>query len=113
MGPIKSLGDRAAVRKPGRRAEETYFSGQITKDIIAGASRFGRLPVFGMTWADAFRDRSANFTQVVSELEFDYAVQGRQAGNIVHLSAQLFDARSGLTVWANRYELVVDNLFAA
>ena len=52
---------------------------------------------------------------LVTELGVDYAVRGsvRRAGNTVRLSAQLVDARSGLTLWADRYERVIDNLFAA
>ena len=68
-----------------------------------------------MTSSDAYRDRSADLSRLVTELGVDYAVQGsvRRAGNIVRLSAQLVDARSGLTLWAERYDRVIDNLFAA
>jgi adenylate cyclase len=114
----------AAARKPliivlplansGGNAEDTYFSDGITEDIIAGLSRFGRLAVLGMTSSNAYRDRVVDLPQLVTEIGVDYVVQGsvRRAGNIVRLSAQLADARSGLTLWAERYDRVVDNLFA-
>ena len=100
---------------PGGVAEEAYLSDGITEDIITGLSRFGRLAVLGMTSSNAYRDRSADLARLATELGVDYAVQGsvRRASNIVRLSAQLVDARSGLTLWAERYDRVIDNLFAA
>ncbi len=99
---------------PGGLAEEAYLSDGITEDVIAGLSRFGRLAVLGTTSSDVYRDRSSDMSSLVTELGVDYAVRGsvRRAGNIVRLSAQLVDARSGLTLWAERYDRVIDNLFA-
>ena len=103
------------LANPGGVAEEAYLSDGITEDIITGLSRFGRLAVLGMASSNAYRDRSADLDRLATELGVDYAVQGsvRRASNIVRLSAQLVDARSGLTLWAERYDRVIDNLFAA
>ena len=100
---------------PGGLAEESYLSEGITEDVIAGLSRFGRLAVLGTTSSDVYRDRSSDLSNLVTELGVDYAVRGsvRRAGNTVRLSAQLVDARSGLTLWAERYDRVIENLFAA
>ena len=100
---------------PGGLAEESYLSEGITEDVIAGLSRFGRLAVLGMTSSDVYRNHSSDLPKLVRELGVDYAVRGsvRRAGNTVRLSAQLVDARSGLTLWAERYDRVIENLFAA
>ncbi|MFC7399008.1 adenylate/guanylate cyclase domain-containing protein [Chelatococcus sp. GCM10030263] len=100
---------------PGGRAEETYLSDGITEDVIAGLSRFGRLAVLGMASSNAYRDRSVDLPRLVAELGVHYVVQGsvRRAGDFVRLSVQLVDARSGLALWAERYDRVIDSLFAA
>jgi TolB-like protein/Tfp pilus assembly protein PilF len=100
---------------PGGRTEETYLSDGITEDVIAGLSRFGRLAVLGMASSNAYRDRSVDLARLVAELGVHYVVQGsvRRAGELVRLSVQLVDARSGLALWAERYDRVIDNLFAA
>ncbi|MDW6020260.1 adenylate/guanylate cyclase domain-containing protein [Mesorhizobium sp. BAC0120] len=100
--------------KSGGQAEEAYLSDGITEDVIAGLSRFGRLAVLGMASSDAYRDRTAALPDLVKELGVDYAVQGsvRRAGETIRLSVQLIDARSGLAIWAERYDRIIDNLFA-
>ena len=121
-GPLPMV---AEARKPliivlpfttsGGLSEESYFSEGITEDVIAGLSRFGRLAVLGTTSSDFYRDRSSDLSSLVTELGVDYAVRGsvRRAGNTVRLSVQLLDTRSGLTLWAERYDRVIENLFAA
>jgi TolB-like protein len=102
------------LASPGGQTEESYLSDGITEDVIAGLSRFGRLAVLGMASSNAYRDRGADMARLVSDLGVDYAVQGsvRRGGRIVRLSVQLVDARSGLALWAERYDRVIDNLFA-
>ena len=93
--------------------DETYLSEGITEDLIAGLSRFGLLAVLGMASSDAYRDQSPDMRSLVSELGVDYVVQGsvRRGGDAVRLSARLVDARSGLNVWAERYDRSTSNLF--
>jgi TolB-like protein/class 3 adenylate cyclase/Flp pilus assembly protein TadD len=100
---------------PGGLADESYFGEGMTEDVIAGLSRFRRLSVLGMTSSNAYRDKPLDLPDLVNRLGVDYAVQGsvRRAGKTVRLSAQLIDARSGLTLWADRYDRIVDDLFAA
>jgi len=102
------------LANPGGHAEEAYLSDGVTEDVIAGLSRFGRLAVLGMTSSNAYRDRTADLSCLVSELGVEYVAQGsvRRSGDIVRLSVQLVAARSGLTLWAERYDRVFDNLFA-
>jgi adenylate cyclase len=94
-------------------SDETYLSEGVTEDIIAGLSRFGLLAVLGMASSDAYRDQSPDLRSLVSELGVDYVVQGsvRRGGDTVRLSARLVDARSGLNVWAQRYDRSTANLF--
>ena len=99
---------------PGGSGDEAYLSDGITEDVITGLSRFGQLAVLGMASSTAVRHRGADLGRLVAELGVDYVVEGsvRRAGKVVRLSAQLLDARSGLTLWAERYDRVLDDLFA-
>jgi adenylate cyclase len=98
----------------GGREDDNYLSEGITEDVIAGLARFGRLAVLGAASSEAYRKRAAHLPELVRELGVDYAVSGstRSAGNNVRLSVQLVDARSGLTLWAERYERALGDLFA-
>jgi TolB-like protein len=98
----------------GGLAEDAYFSDGVTEDVIAGLSRFGRLAVLGTASSGAYRDRAPDLPRLVAELGVDYAVQGsvRRAGEMIRLSVQLVDARSGLALWAGRYDRTAGNLFA-
>ena len=100
--------------RQGGGEDDFYLSQGITEDVIAGLSRFGRLAVLGAASSEAYRDRPAQLPRLVSELGVDYAVSGsvRSAGKNVRLSVQLLDARSGLTLWAERYERALGDLFA-
>jgi TolB-like protein/class 3 adenylate cyclase/Tfp pilus assembly protein PilF len=99
--------------RQGGREDDGYLSEGITEDVIAGLSRFGRLAVLGAASSETYRGRPVHLPQLVADLGVDYAVSGtvRSAGNRVRLSVQLLDARSGLTLWAERYERALDDLF--
>jgi TolB-like protein/class 3 adenylate cyclase len=100
--------------RQGGGEDGAYLSEGITEDVIAGLSRFGRLAVLGAASSEAYRDRPVQLPLLVSEMGVDYAVTGvvRSAGKNVRLSVQLLDARSGLTLWAERYERAIGDLFA-
>jgi adenylate cyclase len=93
---------------------EDYLADGLTEDIVAGLSRFSRLAVLGTATSDAYRDGAVSLARSSAELGVDYAVRGsfRSHGARARLSVQLLDARSGLTLWAERFDRAVDDLFA-
>lgn len=98
----------------GGRADETYLSEGMTEDVITGLSRFGSLAVLGMTSSSAYRNHAGELPRVAAELGVEYAVLGsvRRSGDTVRLWIQLVAARSSLTLWAQRYDRVIGDLFA-
>lgn len=120
-GPVPVI---AEARKPvvivlpfaerGGPVDETYLSEGITEDVIAGLSRFGSLAVLGMASSNAYRHSAAELPRLVAELGVEYVVEGsvRRSGGAVRLLASLVAARSGVTLWAERYDRPIVELFA-
>ncbi|MGN6467676.1 MAG: adenylate/guanylate cyclase domain-containing protein, partial [Rhizobiaceae bacterium] len=102
------------LARQGSRKDDDYFGEGVTEDVVAGLARFGRLAVLGTASSEAYRDRAVRLPELVAELGVDYVVGGsvRSAGDKVRLSVQLLDARSGLTLWAERYDRPLGDLFA-
>ncbi|MFO1148669.1 MAG: adenylate/guanylate cyclase domain-containing protein [Alsobacter sp.] len=101
--PFQSIGDT-----------EDYLAEGLTEDIVTGLSRFSRLAVLGMATSDAYRDGANVLARAAAELGVNFAVRGsiRSHSGSLRLSVQLLDARTGLTLWAERYERPIEALFA-
>jgi TolB-like protein len=94
--------------------EQEYFADGIADDIITALSQWRWFPVIARHSSFAFRNRVADIPEVGRELGVRYIVQGsvRKAGNRVRVIAQLVDAGNGLTLWAQRYDRELDDIFA-
>jgi adenylate cyclase len=94
--------------------EQEYFSDGITEDIITGLSRFSSLSVVARTSTFVYRDSAVNVTEAGKALGARYLLEGslRKAGNRVRLTAQLIDVESGKHIWAERYDRVLEDIFA-
>ena len=95
-------------------AEQVYFSDGITEDIIIGLCRFPSLFVIARNSSFAFRDAGDEPRVVGRRLGVHYVVQGsvRRAGDRVRIAVQLVDASTGRTVWAERYDRELRDIFA-
>ena len=94
--------------------DQEYFSNGIADDIITELSRDRSLIVIARNSSFTYRGRSIDLQQVGRELNVRYVVHGsvrREAGR-VRISAQLTDATSGNLVWADRYDRVLEHVFA-
>lgn len=94
--------------------EQDYFSDGITEDIITGLSRFASLSVVARNSTFVYRDSAVNVTDTGKALGAQYLLEGslRKAGNRIRLTAQLIDVESGKHVWAERYDRVLEDIFA-
>jgi TolB-like protein len=93
-------------------AENEYFVDGITEDIIAALSRFRWFRVIARNAAFAFRHRTPE--EVAQALAVRYVLAGsvRKSGNRIRISAELVDARSASTLWADRYDFELGELFS-
>lgn len=93
--------------------EQDYFADGVVEDIIAALSRIRWLFVIARNSSFAYKGRAVDVTDVGRELGVRYVLEGsvRKAGNRVRITGQLIDATSGMHLWAERFEGMLDDLF--
>lgn len=93
---------------------QTYFSDGITEEIITALSKIPGLHVIARNSTFVYKNTSVNVQQVASELGVRYVLEGsvRKSGSRVRITAQLIDAVTGKHIWAERYDQVLDDIFA-
>jgi len=94
--------------------EQEYFADGIVEDIITGLSRIEWLFVIARNSSFTFKGRANDVTQIGRDLGVRYVLEGsvRRAGNRVRLTAQLVEARTRVHIWAERYDRLLDDIFA-
>src|SRR5229473_877927 len=93
--------------------EDEYFRDGITEDVITELSKIQGLRVFPRSAVLAFRDKPATAPQIGQQLNAAYVLGGslRRAGNRLRITAQLVEARTGHSVWAERYDRELKDVF--
>jgi len=94
--------------------DDEYFRDGITEDIITELSKIQELWVFSRSAVLAFRDKATTVAQVGQQLNASHILEGslRRAGNRLRISAQLVETRTGRSVWAERYDRQMEDVFA-
>ncbi len=93
--------------------EDEYFRDGITEDIITELSKIKELGVFPRAAVLPYRDQPATGPQVGQQLNAAYMLTGslRRAGNRLRITAQLVQTRTGQSVWAERYDREMKDVF--
>ena len=94
--------------------QEEYFADGLTEDIITELSRFKGLFVIARNSAFAFKAKSIGIAAISKELGVRFLLEGsvRRSGDRVRITARLVDANAGSEVWAERYDRVIEDIFA-
>jgi serine/threonine protein kinase/Flp pilus assembly protein TadD len=94
--------------------EDEYFRDGITEDIVTEISKIAQLQIFPRSEMLAFRDKPVTAQQVSQQLGAAYVLEGsiRRAGNRVRITAQLVEASTRHSVWAERYDRQLEDVFA-
>ncbi len=94
--------------------EDEYFRDGITEDIVTELSKIAQLEIFPRSEMLAFRDKPVTSQQVSQKLGAAYVLEGsiRRAGNRVRITAQLVEASTRHSVWAERYDRQLEDVFA-
>jgi TolB-like protein/Flp pilus assembly protein TadD len=94
--------------------EQDYFADGMVEDIITGLSRIRWLFVIARNSSFTYKGRAVDVKQVGRELGVRYVLEGsvRKAGNRVRISCQLIDTEDGSTIWAERYDRELTDVFA-
>jgi adenylate cyclase len=94
--------------------EQEYFSDGIADDIITELSRSRSLFVIARNSSFTYKGHAIDIKQVVRELGVRYVLEGsvRRSGDRVRVVGQLIDAESGNHIWAERYDRLLNDVFA-
>jgi non-specific serine/threonine protein kinase len=94
--------------------EDEYFRDGMTEDIITELSKIAQLKLFPRSEVLAFRDKPITAPHVGQQLNASYVLEGslRRAGNRVRITAQLVETGTRHSVWAERYDRQLEDLFA-
>lgn len=94
-------------------AGQEYFSDAITQDIITSLSRYRWLTVVARNTTFGYKNHCADVRDIGRELGAHYVVEGsvRRSGAKVRVAAELIDAESGNTLWAERYDRALQDVF--
>ena len=86
--------------------EDEYFRDGITEDVVTELSKIAQLQIFPRSEMLAFRDKPVTAQQVGQQLGAAYVLEGsiRRSGNRVRITAQLVEASTRHSVWADRYD---------
>ena len=95
-------------------ADQEFFADGIAEDIITELSRFKSLFVIARNSSFSYKGSSPDIRQVGKDLGVRYVLEGsvRKASNRIRVTGQLIDTLTGTHVWAERYERVLEDIFA-
>jgi len=98
----------------GGGKEDEYFRDGMTEDIITELSKITQLQIFPRSEMLAFRDKQTNAPQVGQQLGATFVLEGtiRRAGNRLRITAQLVEVATRHSVWAERYDRQIEDVFA-
>lgn len=94
--------------------DQEYFADGITEDLITQLSRIDWLMVISQRSTAAYKGQAVDSQRIGRELGAHFVVSGsvRKAGDTVRVTAQLVDAESGGTLWADRFDRKLEDIFA-
>jgi TolB-like protein/Tfp pilus assembly protein PilF len=93
--------------------EQQYLADGISEDLTTDLSRIAGMLVISRTTAFTYRNRPIDIRQIGRELNVRYVLEGsiRRSGDRIRCNAQLIDAESDSHIWAERFDLLADDLF--
>ncbi len=97
----------------GSRDDE-YFRDGMTEDIITELTKIHTLRLLPRSAVQPFRERPMPVSQIGRELAVAYVLDGslRRSGDRLRITAQLAETRTGHSVWAERYDRQIEDVFA-
>lgn len=94
--------------------ETDYFSDGLADEIIRNLSMIDGLQVRSRTSSFAFKDQPRNLREVARQLNVNLVLEGsvQRAGNRLRVNAQLVRVHDDTTVWSDRYDRDIQDVFA-
>jgi serine/threonine-protein kinase len=96
------------------QGESEFFADGITEEILSALAALPDLRVAGRTSSFSFKGKRIEPREIARQLKVRAVLEGtvRREGGRVRLTAQLLDAADGSTLWAERFDREVGDVFA-
>jgi len=93
--------------------EQEYAADGIVQDIITELSRIPSLFVIARNSSFAYKGKTVDIRQIGRELGVRYLLEGsvRKAGSRLRITGQLVEAETGVHLWADRFDSVLEEVF--
>lgn len=93
--------------------DQEYFADGVVEDITTALGCFRRIFVIARNSAFTYKRRAVDVREVGRDLGVRYVVEGsvRKAGQRLRITAELVEAETGLQLWADRMDGIVDDVF--
>ncbi len=93
--------------------EQEYFADGIAEDIITELARFPDLMVIARNSTFTYKGHAVKVQEIGRELGVRYVLEGsvRKDGQRVRITAQLVDGKTGVHIWAERYDRALTDIF--
>jgi serine/threonine protein kinase len=93
---------------------DEFLADGVTEEILNALAHIPGLKVTGRSSAFSFKGRSEDLRSVGSKLGVSTILEGtlRRAGDRLRITAQLINAASGYQLWSERYDRVMEDVFA-
>jgi adenylate cyclase len=94
--------------------EQDYFSDGMTEDLITDLSQLSGLFVIARNSSFYYKGKVVKMAEISQELGVRYVLEGsvRKTDSQVRITAQLVDATTNYSLWAERYDRPVTDIFA-
>ena len=101
-------------RNPIGDSEQDYFVDGMVEEIVTGLSRIRWLFVISRNSTFIYKGQPIDVRTVGRELGVRYVLEGsvRRSGSQVRVTGQLSETETGASVWADRYDGEVGEVFA-
>jgi len=116
--PVSAPPDRPSIAvlsftNIGNDPEYEYFADGMADEIITALSRCNWLLVIARNSSFSYKGRSVDVRQIGRELGVRYVLEGsvRRGGDRLRFTGQLIDAASGATIWADRFDGEMRDVF--
>ena len=94
-------------------ADDDYFVEGITEEVMTRLCRYREIVVAALGSSKEVSKQQIDVVQATKSLDVQYALTGsvRRAGDRVRITASLIEGKTGLQVWSEQYDHVLDDIF--
>ena len=117
FGRTRKSGNSVAVlpfKNVGGDQDQAYFSDGLSEELRATLARNEKLQVMAQASSATFRESNDDAITIASKLGVAYLLEGsvRRSGEILRITSDLIDGRTGFSRWSETFDRVMQDIFA-